>query len=84
MDYSQKNILAMVQDLQRAYLGEITMHVQMYRFEDTILVNACVFDKDDEPHNFNFPDYESDEQRKENYKKVYDLVYETATARRTQ
>ena len=78
MDYSNKGILVMLQDLQRINYGKITMHVSLFLMEESgPLVNGTVFDKNDEPHNFNFYSFDSDEKHKEEYQKLLELVNET-------
>ena len=79
MDYSNKGILVMLQDLQRKYFGRMTMLVNVYILDESDpMVNGCVFDKDGEPHNFNFYAGDSDERHKDEYITLLRLVHETA------
>lgn len=81
MDYSVNGILVMLQDLQRIHFGKITMSVNVYVFDESgPMVNTCIFDKDDEPHNFNFYSYEGEEKHKEEYIKVLGYVNENTAA----
>ena len=80
MDYSNKGILIMLQDLQRTVFGKVSMFVDIIILDDSTMVACCVFDKDGEPHTSNFYAYESDDKHMKEYLKVLKLVNENATA----
>ena len=67
MDYSVNGILTTLQDLQREYIGRVSVYVDTLILDNgDYMVACCVFDKSGEPHTKGFYSYQSDEERKEN------------------
>ena len=80
MDYSNKGILVMLQDLQRINFGKVGIYVDTVLSDDgdEPIVSGTVFDKEGEAHFFSFHSFESEEKHKEGYLKLLELVNETA------
>lgn len=79
MDYSNKGILVMLQDLQRIHFGRFSFYVNVTLSDEgeSPLVSCTVFDEADEPHCFSFYSYETDEGNRVEYQKVLELIKTT-------
>ena len=80
MDYSNKGILTMLQDLQRIHFGSVSIYVDVTLSEGDPIVACTVFDKDDEPHCFSFYSYESDDVHKKEYINAIEIINAAASA----
>lgn len=78
MDYSNRGILVMLQDLQRENYGKVGIYVDTLLLSDgDSMIACCVFDVAEEPHTVSFYSFEADETHKENFKRVRELINTT-------
>lgn len=81
MKYTNDNILTLLQDIQRHIFGKVTMFINAYAPTEDCkemkrLINVCVFDINDKAHCFTFSDYNTEEQNKDIFLSVKEVIKE--------
>lgn len=69
MDYSNKGILVMLQDLQRTYFGWVSINIQVVNSDVSKepILTCGIFDENDEPHTATIFADMSEEEKKAIY-----------------
>ena len=83
MDYSNKGILIMLQDLQREYYGKVSIYIDTINHDKEVIIACCVFDATGEPHTINFYSFEDVCVHKKNFLKVKDIIDNTLKCKET-